>query len=85
MLKKIAKGLLNLFLMVVMGGAAFIEIAFEVLYQIVRLAKRGYGYLLDAFLKKIEPIYNGKMKIKMKRKQIKETDDIKFYEFDYEE
>lgn len=84
MFKKIAKGLLSLILTIIMGGLSILEIAIEVVYQIVRLVKRGYGYLLETFLKMVEPIYMGKLRIKIKRKQIKETDDIKFYEFDYE-
>lgn len=84
MFKKIAKGLLSLILTIIIGGLSILEIAIEVVYQIIRLVKRGYGYLLEVFLKMVEPIYIGKLRIKIKRKQIKETDDIKFYEFDYE-
>lgn len=84
MLKKFGKGLLTLILMVVMAGLSIIEIGIEVVYQIVRLIKRGYVYTLDQFLKLVEPIYNGKLRIKLKRKPIKDSDDIKIYEFDYE-
>ena len=83
MFKKVLKGLFSFAVLIVMSGAAIVEIGIELSYQIVRLIRRGYGYCLDKFLTLVEPVYNGKLKIKMNRKEIKETDKIKIYEFDY--
>lgn len=84
MLKKFGRGLLTLILMIIMAGLSIIQIGFEVVYQIVRLIKRGYDCALDEFLKLVKPIYNGGLRIRLKRKPIKDSDDIKIYEFDYE-
>lgn len=84
MFKKFAKGLLSLILMIIMGGLAIIEIYIEVVYQIIRLIKRGFDYTLNGLIKLIEPIYNGKLRIKFVHKPAKDSDEIKIYEFDYE-
>lgn len=85
MFKRLLRGLLTLVLLVVMGLLSTIEIFIEVVHQIVRLFKRGFGYISEEFLKWLASIYKGKPKLKMNRKQVKETNDIRFYEFDYDE
>lgn len=84
MLKKFGKGLLSLILVIIMAGLSIIEIGIEVVYQIIRLIRRGYGNILDEFLKLLEPIYNNKLRIKFTHRPIKESDDIKILEFNYE-
>ena len=80
MLKKVMKGLLSVVLIIVMGVLSVIEIGIELIYQIVRLIKRGYGYLTESILKTIEPIYKGRLTFKTTKD---ETDEIKFYTFKY--
>ena len=81
MFEKIFKGLLSGALLLVIGVVAILEIVIEVIYQLVRLFRRGYGYLIEQFLKLIEPIYNGQIHIKPIKKD--DTDDIKIYEINY--
>lgn len=77
------KGLLNVLLVVLMGVLSIIEIGIEVVYQITRLVRRGYGNTMNWILRKIKPIYTGKLQLNIRPK--KETDkDIKIYEFHYE-
>lgn len=83
MLKQFGKGLLTVILLIIMGALGIIEIGIEVVYQLVRLIKRGYEYAVNAFLKSIEPIYKGKLKLKFIQKEDK-SKSIKIYEFDYE-
>lgn len=84
MLKKCAKGLLTVILLIVTGIIGILEIGIEVIYQIVRLCKRGFGYLANEYIRAIEPVYNGKLKLKIKQRNDK-TETIKVYEFTYEE
>lgn len=83
MLKQFGKGLLTVILLIVMGALGIIEIGIEVVYQLVRLIKRGYEYAVNAFLDYIEPMYRGKLKLKFIQKEDK-SKSIKIYEFDYE-
>lgn len=77
------KGLLNVLLVVLMGALSIIEIGIEVVYQITRLVRRGYGNAMNWFLRKIKTIYTGKIQLNIRPE--KETDkDIKIYEFHYE-
>ena len=85
MFSKFLKGLLTLGLLVVMGILSVMEIWLEVVYQIVRLIKRGFGYITGEFVKLIGSLYKGGFKIKVRRKEINETNEIRFYEFDYED
>lgn len=76
------KGLLNVLLVVLMGVLSIVEIGVEVIYIIMRLIRRGYDKAMNWILRKIEPIYTGKVKIKARTK---ETDkDVKILEFHYE-
>lgn len=84
MLKDIAKGFLTVILVFVGGFLGILEIGIEVVYQTTRLIRRGFRYCYGKFLKKLEPIYNGKMKLELKRNGDK-TETIKYYEFTYEE
>ena len=85
MLKKFGKGLLSLILVIIMAGLSIVEIGIEVVYQFTRMIKRVYGSALDGLLALIEPIYNGKLRIKFIHRPVKESDDIKILEFNYEE
>lgn len=81
MLNKILKGLLTAVLLVVMGILNIIEIGIELIYQLVRLVRRGFNYLMIRFIEVIKPVYNGK--VVRKEKKIEVEDDIQFYEFEY--
>lgn len=81
MLNKILKGLLTAVLLVVMGILNIIEIGIELIYQLVRLVRRGFNYLMIRFIDVIKPVYNGK--VVRKEKKIEVEDDIQFYEFEY--
>ena len=85
MFKRFMKGLLTLGLLVVMGLLSTVEIFIEVVHQIVRLFKRGFGYISKEFINLVGSLYKGKPKIVMNRRQVKETNEIRFYEFDYDE
>ena len=82
MFKKFSKGVLSLFLVIMMGVLTIIEIAIEVLYQIVRLIRRGYKYLTNVILRKIEPVYKNKMELKT-CKDVETEDDITYYKIIY--
>lgn len=78
MLKKIGKGLLTCILIIVMGGLNIVEIGIEVVYQLVRMFRCGFGCAMMAFLKLIKPFYNGKLLV------MSQDEDIKILKFDYE-
>ena len=80
MLKKFAKVLLSVILVLIMGGFSIIEIGIELIYQIVRLIRRGYICLVDAILSYITPFYSGRLQEKICKD---EAEEIKFYTFKY--
>ena len=82
MLKRFMKGLLSMVLLVMTGVLSIIEIGIEVTYQLIRLIRRGYCRFTSALVKKIEPLYNGKIKLKVRHEE-KTDDEIKIYEFTY--
>ena len=78
-MKKSLKTIISVPLTIIIGGLAIIEIGFEVIYQLVKLLRRGYKLASNAFLKLVEPVYKGKWKAK-----IDDDKDIVILEFDYE-
>lgn len=82
MLKKFLKGLLTVTLIIIVGGFNVIEIGIEIMYQLVRLLKRGFTYIEDQFIALVSRIYKNKTVVK----RCKDKDnDIKFLNFIYEE
>lgn len=80
---KKGNSLLNLILVVLMGALSIIEIAIEVVYQIVRLIRRAYGVIMNWILRKIKNYYTGNIKFKRISKKDKD-DDIQILEFHYD-
>ena len=78
MLRKLGKGLLTCILIIVMGGLNIVEIGIEVVYQLVRLFRRGFIYAVMQFLKLIKPIYKGKLLLESR------DDDMVILKFNYE-
>lgn len=78
MLRRIGKGLLTCILIIVVGGFNIVEIGIEIVYQLIRMFRRGYGYIMRMFLKMIKPLY--------KDKELVDTqdDNILILKFNYE-
>lgn len=83
MLKKFMKGLLSIVLLIIVGGLSIIEIGIEVVYQMIRLIRRGYGRFTAGLIHKIKPLYNGKIKLKVRHEEKTEDGEVKIYEFTY--
>lgn len=81
MLNKILKGLLTAVLLVIMGAMNIIQIGIELIYQLVRLVRRGFNELMNRFLDSIKPIYQGK--VRQPKEIIEDDNDITFIEFEY--
>ncbi len=82
MLHKILKGLLTALLLVFMGVMNVIQIGIELVYQLVRLVRRGFNELMNRFIDRIKPIYNGDGKIRRPKEIIEDDNDITFIEFE---
>lgn len=80
-MKGFLKGLFSTVMVVVIGLLGMVEILIEVVFQLVRLVKRGYGSLLNGLMHKIEPIYNGKLRLKIQPKEDKD-EEIRIYDFE---
>ena len=80
MLHKILKGLLTALLLVFMGVMNVIQIGIELVYQLVRLVRRGFNELMNRFIDKIKPIYNGN--VRRPKEIIEDDNDITFIEFE---
>ena len=80
-MKGFLKGLFSTVMVVVIGLLGMVEILIEVVFQLVRLIKRGYGSLLNGLMRKIEPIYNGKLRLKIQPKEDKD-EEIRIYDFE---
>lgn len=81
-MKNIIKEFTTAGLLVVFGGLAIIEVAIEVIFQLVGLFRRGYKKLMKLAINKVKPLYQNYPK---KQKFLDEVEDIKIYEFNYEE
>ena len=81
-MKNIIKEFATAGLLVVFGGLAIIEVAIEVIFQLVGLFRRGYKKLMKLAINKVKPLYQNYPK---KQKFLDEVEDIKIYEFNYEE
>ncbi len=79
-MKKGLKTLISIPLTFIVGGLAIIEILFEMIYQLVKLLRRGFKLFTNGFLKLIKPVYIGKWKATIK----KENREVEIMTFDYE-
>ena len=83
MIKKIGKGLLTLGYLIMGAILGILEIVVEVIFQTVRLGRRGFRYCMNGFIKFSEKVYDGRVKLEPKQRVDKDT--IKYYEFVYED
>ncbi len=83
---KLGKTLLSIPVVIIVGVFAILEIVFEMVYQLVKLLRRGFKLFTDAFLKLVEPIYKGTWKAKIKEDGDNEIEILTFnYELEEEE
>lgn len=75
------KTLLSIPVTIIVGVLAILEIVFEVVYQLVKLLRRGFKLFADWFLKMCEPIYKGGWKVKIKEDG---DNEIEILTFNYE-
>ena len=80
-MSKTLKTLLSIPVVIIVGVLAILEIVFEVIYQLVKLLRRGFKSFADAYLKMCEPIYKGKWKARIKEDG---EDEIEILTFNYE-
>lgn len=80
-MNKTLKTLLSIPVVIIVGVLAILEIVFEVVYQLVKLLRRGFKLFTNAFLKLAEPVYKGKWKAQIKENGDKE---IEIFTFNYE-
>lgn len=81
MKNKTLKTLVSIPVVIIVGVLAILEVGFEVIYQLVKLARRGFKLFTDAFLKLVEPVYKGSWKVKIKEDV---ENKIEILTFDYE-
>ena len=78
---KLGKTLLSIPVVIIVGAFAIVEIVFEVVYQLVKLLRRGFKLFTNWFLKRVEPIYKGGWKAQIKED---DKDKIEILTFNYE-
>ena len=55
---KLLKGIVTLLSLIIMGALSVIDIAIEIIYQLVRLFKRGYKYMITSYINSVASLCN---------------------------
>ena len=77
----LGKTLLSIPATIIVGVFGIVEILFEVIYQVVKLLRRGFKLFSKLVLKLLKPIYVGRWKAQIKED---DKDKIEIITFDYE-